>query len=142
MSSRKKKKGPGGAHGNQSRSRSGEEVNRAAEESHSGSNRQAILRTSLFVCLLVGVIVLGITRPWSSAPEPTPAAWEYDEANDRHWDPTHGHWHDGPPPERNRPASSWTGIPVPWEYDPANDRYWDPNHGHWHSGRPPPPEQR
>jgi len=28
----------------------------------------------------------------------TPKAWEYDAANNRHWDPAHGHWHDGPPP--------------------------------------------
>jgi len=27
-----------------------------------------------------------------------PAAWEFDAANNRHWDPGHNHWHDGPPP--------------------------------------------
>mgnify|MGYP005841870013 CR=1 FL=1 len=32
------------------------------------------------------------------AAETTPSAWQYDAANDRHWDPEHGHWHEGPPP--------------------------------------------
>lgn len=27
-----------------------------------------------------------------------PAPWEYDEANNRHWHPGHGHWHRGRPP--------------------------------------------
>jgi hypothetical protein len=27
-----------------------------------------------------------------------PKAWEFDAANNRHWDPGHNHWHDGPPP--------------------------------------------
>jgi hypothetical protein len=41
----------------------------------------------------------GAAFPLNSAPAgPTPKAWEYDAANNRHWDPTHGHWHDGPPP--------------------------------------------
>ncbi|MHC5113665.1 MAG: hypothetical protein ACYTGP_04465 [Planctomycetota bacterium] len=34
-----------------------------------------------------------------SAPAPgQPAPYEYDEENNRHWDPGHGHWHPGPPP--------------------------------------------
>ena len=28
----------------------------------------------------------------------TPRPWEYDLVLNRHWDPEHGHWHDGPPP--------------------------------------------
>ena len=28
----------------------------------------------------------------------TPEPWEYDLVTNRHWDPDHGHWHDGPPP--------------------------------------------
>ncbi len=27
-----------------------------------------------------------------------PAPWFHDTANDRHWEPNHGHWHPGPPP--------------------------------------------
>jgi hypothetical protein len=34
----------------------------------------------------------------------TPKAWEFDAANNRHWDPVHGHWHVGqpPPPEARK----------------------------------------
>jgi predicted nucleic acid-binding Zn ribbon protein len=32
--------------------------------------------------------------PGGVAPKP----WQYDAANNRHFDPTHNHWHDGPPP--------------------------------------------
>jgi uncharacterized protein len=28
-----------------------------------------------------------------------PAAWHYDKAGNRHWNPEHDHWHKGPPPE-------------------------------------------
>ena len=30
----------------------------------------------------------------------TPEPWEYDAVNDKHWDPNHRHWHDGPPPQQ------------------------------------------
>jgi uncharacterized protein YyaL (SSP411 family) len=35
-----------------------------------------------------------------SIPEPgyTPKPYEYDPKTNKHWDPGHGHWHDGPPP--------------------------------------------
>lgn len=36
----------------------------------------------------------------ASPPTTTPVAWQYDAASNRHWDPNHGHWHDGPPPSR------------------------------------------
>jgi hypothetical protein len=83
--------------------------------------------------------------PLSGAPAPagpagpaaTPKPYEYDAVNNRHWDPNHGHWHDGPPPANAAAAPATT--PKPYEYDAANNRHWDPNHGHWHSG--PPPEQ-
>ncbi|MHC5023705.1 MAG: hypothetical protein ACYTGG_07320 [Planctomycetota bacterium] len=29
----------------------------------------------------------------------TPEPWEYDPADNTHFDPQHGHWHQGPPPE-------------------------------------------
>jgi hypothetical protein len=63
--------------------------------------------------------------------------WEYDAANDRHWDPNHRHWHNGPPPAR-----TVEGTPTPWQYNPETNQHWDPRHGHWHSGPPPenPPE--
>ena len=32
--------------------------------------------------------------------EATPQPWQYDIVSDRHWDPNHNHWHDGPPPQR------------------------------------------
>lgn len=40
-------------------------------------------------------------REAAPAPGATPAPWTYDPATNRHWDPNHNHWHDGPPP---RPA--------------------------------------
>ena len=76
---------------------------------------------------------------------PTPAAWTYDAANNRHWDPSHNHWHDGPPPEGvDAPlAAASPAEPVEaWFYDEANDQHWDPGHNHWHKGPPPPPEER
>ena len=39
-----------------------------------------------------------------SASSQAPTAWQYDPETDRHWDPQHGHWHNGPPPpESQRP---------------------------------------
>ncbi|MFW6039005.1 MAG: SEC-C metal-binding domain-containing protein [bacterium] len=72
----------------------------------------------------------------------SPAAWEYDAANNRHWHPEHGDWHDGPPPGGSRLQNKQTpqsddDAPEPWEYDAANNRHWDPSHGHWHQGPPP-----
>lgn len=29
----------------------------------------------------------------------TPEPWTYNPETDKHWNPTHNHWHDGPPPE-------------------------------------------
>ncbi|MFU8806599.1 MAG: hypothetical protein ACNA8W_22515, partial [Bradymonadaceae bacterium] len=36
-------------------------------------------------------------------PDPVeePKAWEYDQANNRHWHPGHRHWHPGVPPQGN-----------------------------------------
>ena len=37
--------------------------------------------------------------PTASAPYPsTPEPWTYDAAKNQHWDPSHQHWHPGPPP--------------------------------------------
>ncbi len=77
--------------------------------------------------------------------ESTPVGWTYDAENDRHWDPTHNHWHDGPPPPSDQRAAVATPPPTdvePWHYDEANDQHWDPGHNHWHKGPPPPPDQR
>ncbi len=38
------------------------------------------------------------TQPGSSQPVP----WEYDPFQNRHWNPIHGHWHDGRPPPLNQ----------------------------------------
>jgi len=85
-----------------------------------------------------------------------PKAWDYDPVTNRHFDPGHGHWHDGPapPPESRGTASSSQpsigGVtttpgghaapgttPAPWTYDAAKNQHWDPGHGHWHQGPPP-----
>jgi len=85
-------------------------------------------------------------RPLVSSSGPTPDPWEYDATSDRHWHPSHAHWHDGPPPTGvNQPGAesvpsppaSRTGTPEPWEHDVANDRHWNPEHRHWHDGPPP-----
>ena len=95
---------------------------------------------------LVTAIVLLRDEPVSpqpvASPPVTPTPWYHDVANNRHWHPDHGHWHDGPPPTtpagRLAPdASTGSGTPAAWEYDAANNRHWDPDHGHWHDGPPP-----
>ena len=72
---------------------------------------------------------------------PTPPPWFHDVENNRHWDPGHGHWHDGPPPAHaTQPPSALMAplrAPEPWEYDAANNRHWHPGHNHWHAGPPP-----
>ena len=86
----------------------------------------------------------------------TPAAWQYDPQTNRHWNPQHGHWHQGPPPpqtidffsSQSQPAAPGAGTgasgttPAAWQYNPQTDRHWNPQHGHWHNGRPPPESQR
>ncbi len=88
----------------------------------------------------------GIAAP-PNITNPTP--WQYDVATDRHYDPGHGHWHFGRPPndpsaaarataaDGQVPAPSNSPSAQPWQYDTATDRHFDPNHGHWHSGLPP-----
>lgn len=74
-----------------------------------------------------------------------PDPWAYDSVANRHYDPVHGHWHDGPPPPLAArgtaapPGASPPSGPTPaaWTFDPATNRHWDPNHGHWHPGPPP-----
>ena len=78
-----------------------------------------------------------------------PPAYYYDEANDRHWDPGHNHWHSGPPPAPGQtlgpspqvPAPPGITDPAPWQYDAATDRHYDPDHRHWHGGPPPDQDQ-
>ena len=80
---------------------------------------------------------------------PNPQPWQYDPATYSHYDPNHGHWHSGPPPnEPNAAAVPLSGTeapaplnitnPSPWQYDAVTDRHYDPNHAHWHDGPPPP----
>lgn len=80
-----------------------------------------------------------------------PQAWAYDPKTNKHFDPGHGHWHDGPaPPPEARGTSSISGTaptgtasmhsdatPAPWTYDAQKNQHWDPGHGHWHQGPPP-----
>lgn len=96
-----------------------------------------------------GIPAVPVTNP--AAPVGSPAPYQYDAVNDRHWDPRpgHNHWHNGPPPsplpEAPTPVTATPGtVQAPWSYDAANDRHWDPRpgHNHWHNGPPPPPEQR
>lgn len=65
-----------------------------------------------------------------------PEPWQYDQASNKHWNPTpgHEHWHDGPPPDGVVQGGS---IPEPWEYDAINDQHWHPEHAHWHPGPGP-----
>ena len=97
----------------------------------------------------------------------TPEPWEYDAANNRHWNPLpdHQHWHDGPPPagQGNVPTGINAGLPNPaaattapvqaptptptpeaqpgdpeaWEYDAENDQHWNPEARQWEQGMPP-----
>lgn len=88
----------------------------------------------------------------SSAPSgpagATPQPWAYDPTTNRHFDPGHGHWHDGPPPPPEAREASSTPqpplgatasgtTPAAWTYDPQKNQHWDPAHGHWHPGPPP-----
>ncbi|MCA1810320.1 MAG: thioredoxin family protein [Lentisphaerae bacterium] len=49
---------------------------------------------------LAGLIAAGKDKPATTtgATKQTPVPYEYDAANDRYWDPGHGHWHQGKPP--------------------------------------------
>ncbi|MDF2439851.1 MAG: motif [Abditibacteriota bacterium] len=45
--------------------------------------------------------VMPAAPPASAAGTGTaPKPWQYDAANNRHWNPTHQHWHGGPPPSQ------------------------------------------
>lgn len=79
---------------------------------------------------------------------PPAEPWAYDSVTKRHYDPGHGHWHDGPPPPlaaRGLPSpvagttDTMSGpTPAAWTHDVAGNRHWDPTHNHWHPGPPPP----
>lgn len=81
-----------------------------------------------------------------------PAPWEFDAPRNRHWNPGHGHWHNGPPPPENQrstvPANAPQAVnpnvpdPEPWQFDPETNQHFDPNHKHWHQGPAPPEDQR
>ncbi len=73
-------------------------------------SRRDVWLIALGLAALVGVTILALVsvnrRPAARPGEVTsllpggriPKAWEFDAANNRHWDPGHNHWHDGPPP--------------------------------------------
>ena len=88
-------------------------------------------------------------------PDQRPAPYTYDSLRNQHFDPVHGHWHDGRPPGSagaqapapapgTSPAPQPTATaldgtnPAPWTYDAAKNQHWDPEHQHWHQGPPPP----
>lgn len=100
-----------------------------------------------------GVVPQVPTGMPSATNGPPAEPWAYDSVTKRHYDPGHGHWHDGPPPPPEArglaapgsPAAETPGSPTPsgptpaaWTHDVAGNRHWDPNHGHWHPGPPPP----
>ena len=89
-------------------------------------------------------------------PDQRPAPYTYDSLRNQHFDPVHGHWHDGrppapagaqapapAPPPGTSPAPQPTATvldgtnPEPWTYDAAKNQHWDPEHQHWHQGPPP-----
>ena len=104
---------------------------------------------------LVGAPVGPGSTSGSQVPAPinitNPSPWQYDVVTDRHYDPNHAHWHNGPPPAD--PITSLLGSnstsggqvpappnipnPQPGQYDAATDRHYDANHAHWHAGPPP-----
>lgn len=131
----------------------------------------------LFIAIGVAVAALVVFGVWRSRTEPggsrSPLSgppgtaaqpWAYDSVSNRHYDPGHGHWHDGPPPSAaaqggaaapgSAPAAGTAApfgatttpgaappgpgaTPAPWTYDEKNNQHWDPVHGHWHPGPPP-----
>jgi hypothetical protein len=45
-----------------------------------------------------------VAQPMGLSPgTPAPQPYEYDPVKNQYWDPTHGHWHNGRPPEPNQP---------------------------------------
>lgn len=44
----------------------------------------------------LGAVEIDLLESEATGPQP----WEYDLVLNRHWDPQHGHWHDGPPPSQ------------------------------------------
>lgn len=74
-----------------------------------------------------------------AAAGPSGQPWAYDSLRNQHWDPNHGHWHEGPPPppEQRSQSAAAPIAPAPYAYDSVSNRHWDPNHGHWHQGPPP-----
>jgi hypothetical protein len=135
-----------------------------------GKNRpfgSKLLGTPLWVVLaIIGVGVAAFAMLRADRPEPTssstvpvgerPAPYTYDSLRNQHFDPVHGHWHDGrppasagsagaatpgsaptpaPPPTAGSPSNPAT--PAPYTYDAEKNQHWDPQHQHWHPGLPP-----
>lgn len=101
---------------------------------------------ALTAAALVGVLVVEFSSSnLKPAVGDVPDPWEYNPDTNQHWDPTHGHWHDGPPPAgagggAQTPPPGET--PEPWAYDEERNQHWDPVHNHWHEGPPPPESDR
>jgi hypothetical protein len=58
----------------------------------------------IVAAILVGLGAYGCAHREQAQRGGTPPAYYYDAANDRYWDPEHGHWHDGPPPPESERA--------------------------------------
>ena len=96
--------------------------------------------TGRILAVIVGVVVIGgvgIAINQFRHTDLAEGGIVYDAENDRYFDPAHGHWHEGRPPQGVAAQPAAGATPEPWEYDAANDRHYDPTHGHWHEGPVP-----
>lgn len=136
---------------------------------------------SAAIWIVLAIAVLGVgayamlrsdrSEPTASSvvpPGERPAPYTYDSLRNQHFDPVHGHWHDGRPPvsagasasgpaaaapapgetptpaptpaapPASPPATTAPATPAPWTYDAERNQHWDPGHQHWHQGPPPP----
>jgi hypothetical protein len=100
--------------------------------------RSSALWARIALGAIVLVVALALTFAYQAYREGggTPAEYEYDAVNDRHWNPAHGHWDVGPPPS-GAPAETSGPTPEPWAYNERTNQHWNPDHGHWHDGLPP-----
>lgn len=118
----------------------------------------------LLICIGLVLIFGAFYYTQQGGSQLAPKPYEYNPLTNKHWDPEHKHWHDGPPPTTSTvtpgtgsqppltpsmgapstlpTVQTGTTTPKPYEYNPATNQYWDPGHNHWHSGQPPSPDSQ
>lgn len=117
------------------------------------TNSRLLVTYALIILVAGGIVAISLSLSFGPAGAPAgatvgvpgfdnPQPWQYNAATNQHWDPSHAHWHAGPPPADRTAAAPSIEDPQPWEYDPATNKHWQPDHGHWHDGPPPPEGQR